>query len=447
MIRRAVSNPVARAFTLFELLIVVGIILLLLTLIAPSVADLVKSNNYTSAVNQLTGTLEAARARAIATNKQTAVAVLFDIETRQARLVILEEDSSRADLAEQAATQAAQDVTAFVPTASVAPVVLPEGIMIFGLSAHHLIPDGPNDRERIDSYFGGNASYEDHLISDPNDPGVSDDERGQATAGWYAGSIITDANGDDLINPWLAPRNDPRVYLDARLGQRDIDSPLREPAQVEFADIWRAARDVGSDLPVTPGFGSDPDDAVRYVRHAQTFMIRFSSNGSIVAFQADATQGDQTGYAYIEDPAGPIAAGSTVPEAMAGAPFDSPTRFDPETLPRDRSDPFREPTTFNYESAGENPEVLLRAAVRLAVVDLQDLERGTGIDRPWALHPALTDDQNQAPWPDSYLHSDDSEIQNNDPQLDQFVRDMSDWIDRNSVIIDFSRHSGKALRR
>ena len=59
MIRRR-FHP-ARAFSLFELLIVVGIIVILLAIIAPSIAELVKSNNYSAAVNQLSGTLEAAR--------------------------------------------------------------------------------------------------------------------------------------------------------------------------------------------------------------------------------------------------------------------------------------------------------------------------------------------------------------------------------------------------
>jgi len=441
MIRRR-FHP-ARAFSLFELLIVVGIIVILLAIIAPSIAELVKSNNYSAAVNQLSGTLEAARQRAISRGKQTAVAVLYDVGANQCSLVILEETSNRGDIA-RGAEPAGQFATVFQPVKSSTPVLLPEGVMIFGISSNHILPDGENQQARIDSLFGGAAEYRDQAITNTVEQ-LTDDERDALTTAWYAGAIIRNADDTALVNPWLTPRNDPRVYFDAVLGGRDIDRPLKTPDQVPIADIWNAVRDDNTE---TAGFETTPEDAVAYVRHAQSFMIRFSTTGSVLSADADLDEDAQTRYSYLEYDAVPVAAGGSVPDEMVGVPYDSPTRFDPETLPRDRSNLFEDPPpTFTYTSADANPEVILRAATRLAVVDLQDLQRGTTITRPWALHPALTDPDYQAPWPDQYVHGDERRISNTDEELDTLVRDMSEWIDRNAVIIDFSRHAGRVLRR
>ncbi len=432
----------ARAFSLFELLIVVGIIVILLAIIAPSVAELVKSNNYSAAVNQLSGTLEAARQRAISRGKQTAVAVLFDVGSQRCSLVILEETSNRGELA-RGARPAGQFATVFQPVKSSTPVLLPEGVMVFGVSSNHILPDGDSAQERIDSLFNGMAEFQDQAITEIER--LTDDERNVLTTAWYAGAIIRNEDDTAIVNPWLAPRNDPRVYLDAVIGGRDLERPLKSPDQVPIADIWNAVRD---DVIETPGFESTREDAIAYVRHAQSFMIRFSSTGSVLAADADLDEDAQTRYSYLEYDAVPVAAGASVPDEMVGIPYDSPTRFDPETLPRDRSNLFEDPPpTFGYTSADANPEVILRAATRLAVVDLQDLQRGTSIARPWALHPALTDPDYQAPWPDDYVHGDERPISNTDEELDTLVRDMSDWIDRNAVIIDFSRHAGRVLRR
>ena len=147
------------AFTLFELLVVVVIVLVLLSVMAPSVAELVKSNNFSAAVNQLAGTLEAARERAIAQNKQTAVAVLFDVETERCRLQILDERSNRGDLAEVVVDSAAQQATVFSPARNSTPVLLPEGTMVFGLSQNHRPPDGDDPEEQVDSILNQTATY------------------------------------------------------------------------------------------------------------------------------------------------------------------------------------------------------------------------------------------------------------------------------------------------
>jgi len=446
--RRAVPARGVRwrgAFTLFELLVVVVIVLVLLSVMAPSVAELVKSNNFSAAVNQLSGTLEAARERAIAQNKQTAVAVLFDVETERCRLQILDERSNRGDLAEVVVDTLAQDATVFAPAQNSTPVLLPEGTMVFGLSQYHFLPDGDEREEQIDSILSQTAMYEDRLIS----RGESEDEEDEFTPGWYVGSVIADPDDTTmLVNTWLAPRNDPRQFMDPRLGERDIDAPLRELGAVELKQLWRVAR--GETTDIQPGLTTDRADAVRYIRNAQSFMIRFSPQGTVIAFDADTTQADQSGYAFLDFPEGPIATGDSAPTDEDGnpVPFDNPQRFDPETATRDRTVRTQSPPPiFMAEDAAPNPEVVLRATSRLAVVDLQDLQEATAIARPWLLHTALTDPDHMAPWPDVFVASDGEELMSGSEELDRLVVEMSRWIDENAVVIDFSRFSGRVVKR
>jgi len=447
--RRAVPARGVRsrgAFTLFELLVVVVIVLVLLSVMAPSVAELVKSNNFSAAVNQLSGTLEAARERAIAQNRQTAVAVLFDVETERCRLQILDERSNRGDLADVVEDTLAQDATVFAPARNSTPVLLPEGTMVFGLSQHHFLPDGADREEQISSILNLTAMYMSRLISE----GGSEDEQGEFTPGWYVGSVIADpADTTMLVNTWLAPRNDPRQFMDPRLDSaRDIEPPLRELGQVELKQLWRVAR--GETTDVQPGLITGRADAVRYVRAAQSFMVRFSPQGTVIAFDADTRQADQAGYAYLEFPEGPIATGDAAPMDADGnpVPFDNPQRFDPESATRDRTVRTQSPPPpFTADDAAPNPEVVLRAASRLAVVDLQDLQEATSIARPWLLHTATRDAAHMAPWPDVFVASDGEELMSDSDELDRLVVEMSRWIDENAVVIDFSRFSGRVVKR
>lgn len=425
------------AFTLFELLVVVGIILILMIITVPSFASLVKSNNFSGAVNQLAGTLEAARERAIANNRQTAVAVLFDLSTQRCRLLILDEAGRGAMALRPEADSGGQFATVFHPAQNSSPVELPKGVMIFGLSKHHLLPDGDDPYSDL---LNGSATYDDRVVSE----GRFQDERNVFTTGWYVGGIVPDPDDSTvLVNTWLAPRNDPRVYMDPRLGERDIEPPLRDPSEVPLVALWNLLRTPEPDAP--EGLLTTAEDAVAYMRHAQSFMIRFSPEGNVIALSADTTQNDQAGYAFIDFPGNPIATGNGVPPEMVGRAFDAAGRFDPEATPRDQTLVVTVP--FPYERAEENPEVALRAASRLAVVDLQDLQRGTGISRPWLVRSALTDPDTQAPWPDVYAPGDVEAIDSDDEAMNTLVIEMSRWIDENAVLIDFSRFSGRLLRR
>ena len=261
------------------------------------------------------------------------------------------------------------------------------------------------------------------------------------------GSLIVDPDDDDLlVNTWLAPRNDPRQFMDPRLGERDIDAPLRELGAVELKQLWRVARGETTDLP--PGLSTSREDAVRYIRNAQSFMIRFSPQGEVIATDADTTQADQAGYAYLEFPEGPIATGDAAPDGREREP--GPLRQPAAVRPGDGDagpDGAGRSADFMADDAAPNPEVVLRAASRLAVVDLQDLEEATTIARPWLLHTALTDPDYMAPWPDVFVASDGEVLMSNSDELDRLVVEMSRWIDENAVVIDFSRFSGRVVKR
>jgi type II secretory pathway pseudopilin PulG len=71
--RRAVVRPDEGGFTLLELLVVTGIIVLLLAAVVPAVTSLSKSNGRKAAINNLLGGLEQARAQAIADGQATYV--------------------------------------------------------------------------------------------------------------------------------------------------------------------------------------------------------------------------------------------------------------------------------------------------------------------------------------------------------------------------------------
>ena len=63
------------AFTLLELLVVIGIIAILMAMIAPAVTSLSKSNGRKAAIANLLGGIEQARAQAIADGQATYVEI------------------------------------------------------------------------------------------------------------------------------------------------------------------------------------------------------------------------------------------------------------------------------------------------------------------------------------------------------------------------------------
>lgn len=359
---------IRRAFTLIELLVVIIIIIIGATLLLPAATRILESNSYASAVNLVSTTLANARAQAIRTGVPTGVVFLFDTQTQTCTMQVVEVRSRQGGALTQFVAQDPRHAYAqvFRPAIGSAPVELPAGIAVMGLS----FSTAPGD---------GNGSLID-----------------EDTAHWYAGEIYTDADGNDII-PWVFPRNDPLHFVRNNFSREQI---------------WELD-------------GIADDDAFAAVRHAASFMIRFSETGAVVTTSVGG--GIATPNAYLEFPEGPL--DRTVdydpddpPEAV-----DALDRFDPEIGLGEDFDP--------------NPEVLLRSAHQLAVVELGRMSRELAIEEPWFIRPER-DGGLPMPGP-------------NNPNDDNWYARVSDddtsrislWVDFNAEIVGFNRYTGEVLRK
>jgi prepilin-type N-terminal cleavage/methylation domain-containing protein len=350
-----------RAFTLLELLVAVAIIVVATLVAAPAVSNIIASNNYAASVNLVTTTLGNARAEAIRTGRPTAVAFLFDVETQRMSLQVLELASDQAASLSGEAVGGAWDefsyARAFVPALGSAPVLLPRGVAVFGLS--YAVSPESGDGSTLD--------------------GSSD------TPHWYAGEIVDEGDANESI-PWLFPRNDVRLFADG-----------------SFESLW----------------SGDAADAA--VRSANTFMIQFSATGSVESVTS--AGGVTTPNAYLELRDAPLLTNGTDPD-----PVDDAFAFDPEVGLDARIEP--------------NPEVLLRSASRLAIVDLNRLTRELGP----VLTEANIDVRDGGVW--DLRSSGSLAPESSRTELsDDAVRDVSRWIDLNAEQVGFNRYTGTVLRR
>ncbi len=388
-----------RAFTLIEMLVVIAVIVVVLAIVAPSVARLMRSTNYASAVNAVTATLGRARAAAMESGRSTAVAFLFDIKTQKYTLQTLELAPSGAtgaiDVDEQGDLTTSLCVQNFVaayqPLQFSAAIELPPGMGVFGLS--QMIPELDSDRS--------SPPLLDRCPTDNRIDPIAESLNGQLfdIQQWYAGEIINDGDNvlpDNNIVPWIFPRNDPRLYIN------EGDDPwliiAQDPTQNGVLDEARAA-----------------------VRHSMSFAVAFRPDGS-VSSTFGAGLGPQPPLdAYIEFPDLPL-------DDLRDPPvvYDDALEFDPGTLhPTDQTE------------TRPNPEVRLRTASQLAVVDLQSLRAGAGVNKPWLVRSETS----RAPIPSN----------SSDPKLiymnDELAQNMSQWIDENAQIIGFNRYTGKTVKR
>lgn len=389
--RRTDTRSARRAFTLIEILVVVLIIIIGTTLIIPAFGRLIESSNYSSSVNAVTSTLGQARALAIQNGLETGVAFLFDTETEEYTLLILE-DGGRGGQSFLNCNQVSGEpryAQKFFPARATSPVVLPAGTGVFGLPMSRQIASGAcDDSNTIDA----------------------------DTAAWYAGFRFNHPQDNDVaITPWVFPRNDPRLYMDA-----DPDLFPDEAARDAIgADAWEVLLEDPSD-----------NDARHAVRQAQSFFIRFSPEGSVMPMGTG-----EPDDAYLEFPDGP-----TDVSTVGALPYDSLACFDPEVIPSDVVTP------------APNPEVWLRPVDQLAVVNLASLTRDTGIRRPWLVAPNNNDNDDKAyaytvdpgNVPD-YLDITDA----TEPRFlnDDRVLEIGRWIDNNAVVLGFNRYTGNVLRR
>ena len=374
-----VTRAVRRAFTIFELLITISIIILATVIVLPAFGKFIESSNFASAVNTVTATLGNARALAIKNNQHTAVAFLFDTELQQYTLLPLELLAENgASLSLNAPGGPAVNTYSFQPASATVPVVLPKGTLVFGLAV--------------------NTAPLAALIN-ASSGGI------QATRDWYAGEVFDD--GTDIVTPWIFPRNDPRHYM-----SDDLDP---------YEEIRNG------------GMTNEADNALR---HAQSFMIQFSPEGTVV--DSYPSSGVDHYKAYIEYPDLPKSSDESAEiDLFTGEviPYDDPLAFDPENRSNNEllsADQF----------STVNPEVVLQAVVQLAIVSLPELKKVPefrDID-PWFVRPTET----TVPLDVAPVRSDFDQAAYYNWDV---VNTMSDWIDQNGEIISFNRFTGNILRR
>ncbi|MCA9312497.1 MAG: prepilin-type N-terminal cleavage/methylation domain-containing protein [Phycisphaerales bacterium] len=206
---------------------------------------------------------------------------------------------------------------------------------------------------------------------------------------WYAGERIDHRNTEIL--PWIFPRNDARNF-----------TPRLKNGDGSFIDPWKALESS------TPDISSD--DARNAVRQAVSFCILFSPDGSVVT--GAPIRGEETLDLYIEyedDRAG--LSNSQLRQV------DNNRTYDPQ-LYRDLQDT-------------PNPEVRMRGAAMLAVVDLKTLKAETGFNQPWFQRPTRS----------RASISDQTVLSNAN------VSAISAWIDENAEIIAFNRYTGHVIRK
>ncbi|MBN8645314.1 MAG: type II secretion system protein [Planctomycetes bacterium] len=389
------SHP-ARAFTLIELLVVVTILVAASVLLVPGFVRLLESTNYTNAVNTVSAALGQARAAAIRTGRHTGVAFFYDTTTDRASMQVIELLSAGGSgylTAAPGYQVAGNYCQPFRPAEGVAPIELPRGTGVYGLSY------AVQRTRRLDNTIIQPSDPDGYWVDNGSIPGAS---LSGPTFQWYSGELLdegqapTATTGTGEQTPWLFPRNDPAWFT-----QTGVNPWLTPRSQ------W----------------GSN---ATRYrtaVRHAMTFCVIFDPTGSMVS--ATGEGGRALVNAYIELPDEPKEEGLASPGTRLA--LDNVALFDPENN-----------GPSGAVELGANPEVRVRAAETLAVVDLRRMERELGIRRPWLVRPTFNANR-QPP------RREDINVQTF--YSNENVRKVSSWIDRNAELLSFNRFSGNVVRR
>jgi prepilin-type N-terminal cleavage/methylation domain-containing protein len=367
-------------FTLVELTISVAIILIGTAIIVPAFGRIFSSVSYSSGVNQVTATIATARAEAIRTGRHTAVAFYWDpVEQRMSMEILTLNAVAGSALSQFPAINAngGNIAVSYRPLENRVPVELPPGVGVFGLS----------------------------FAVEPTDALIDDD-----TPHWYAGHFSIDPDTGEREPAWLFPRNSPSWYVNVDFGQ------------ARFRDQYR-----GRDLEpwLDPQLAGAPAQR-RFARAANTFCIQFSPEGRVV--NAPSGGATPTINAYLEIPRGPfdLAQVGLDPDEDLEA-YDSDLLFDPERFVDVREN-------NSNADPDRNPEVVMRSAVQLAIVDLDQMQDDLGYTQPW--HVTSPDAAFEFPrWAvrDGYFDA-------------QRMQRVNQWIDRNGEIVSFNRYSGQAIR-
>lgn len=253
-----------RAFTLFELLVVISIIIILAAIIVPAFGRIIESANYTGSINRLTGALGQARALAIQNGRHTGVAFFFDLETEVASLQVVELHGQQSGTI---GVNGASPAMVFRPATGTVPVELPKGVAVFGMSFAVAPPNTRYDATNIRQWYAGEMIDDDGSLKQ-TPPLLSDDE----------------------IVPWLFPRNDPYVFMD-----RDVRT------EEEFVE---------------------DSDAEAALRHGVTFMVQFDPSGALVT--CTESGGECLIDAYLEYPEDPLDPNSSDDNAIDNEFFFDP---------------------------------------------------------------------------------------------------------------------------
>lgn len=228
-------------------------------------------------------------------------------------------------------------------------------------------------------------------------PSTGDESQIDAiTRNWYAGEILNEGSATQE-SPWLFPRNDPRMYVKIPTGQ----------------SAW--------DLIGPSGTGNRP--VRKAIRQANSFIVRFRADGAISEFSQ--REDNVLNNAYLEFPEEPRDLDVEGSEA-----FDRRDLFDPDA---------KVPGGVTRRSP--NPEVFLRSASQLAVVDLRRLGEVVGIEKPWLVRPERSgDNETRAPFGAGDAR--------NDVYIDdEAAKKVWRYIDADAEIISFNRYTGNAVRK
>ncbi len=314
------------AFTLVELLIVVSIIAVALAAVLPAFSRIIESNNYAGAVNAVSATL----ARAGSAGREGGVVFLFDPHTRRTTLQQVEvwnPDAALFDPTAQSGALATRiPAVAFRPVPGSAPVLLPQGTGVYGLSFAH---DDPQ----------GNAQY----------------NQTPAWRHWFDQESIfsqsAQASGRMLVNSWLFPRSHVQFFI-----QNYNPAVTTDPNRPSINPFTQA--------------GADPN----YFQFAETFIVRFNARGEMIG------SGSLLGGvrdAYLEFPGLPAA---DLPPGQSLQPGDErDDLFDPGTY---------YPGSNQYPPVF-NPEVQLRTVDQIAIVDMDRLAAASGVREPWFVRSSV----------------------------------------------------------
>jgi type II secretory pathway pseudopilin PulG len=184
-------------FTLTELLVVIGLVVLLLALAVPAVTSIIRSSDRTQAEAQLRLALAAARDAAIASGSSPnaqgegdAAAVFFYDESRQISIAVYRQAATITDRVQESAGDLPQNLIErdiFVPVPGFDPLRLPRGWGVRGYAPAGTIDDGnvnsqwngwyesPRGRGPFDPNRGNWVFPETHFFS----PGQIETDSGQ----------------------------------------------------------------------------------------------------------------------------------------------------------------------------------------------------------------------------------------------------------------------------